>query len=208
MPDVKKENPAHVGKCAVLFLLSGFWLLTTINGSYRDFSFIDKILILSLSVLICGFQMAFLLMVTRIELLTRVYNMFFAIFAVVNLFCLYLFLSFPLPYCHRLSSSSSFLSHWLLPITFFVLYPTMVGGEKSLSPSPALYFYLMLCFLFIKAIRIPRWHSTLTGTKRHLCGPRMILARIKHYFQILRLLTLMKSPIFIFFLLTHCHRRL
>ena len=91
MPDVKKENPAHVGKCAVLFLLSGFWLLTTINGSYRDFSFIDKILILSLSVLICGFQMAFLLMVTRIELLTRVYNMFFAIFAVVNLFCLYLF---------------------------------------------------------------------------------------------------------------------
>ena len=156
MPDVKKENPAHVGKCAVLFLLSGFWLLTTINGSYRDFSFIDKNTDFIFVRFDMRFQMAFLLMVTRIELLTRVYNMFFAIFAVVNLFCLICFLSFPLPYCHRLSSSSSFLSHWLLPITFFVLYPTMVGGEKSLSPSPALYFYLMLCFLFIKAIRIPR----------------------------------------------------
>ena len=78
-------------KCTILFLLSGFWLLTTINGSYRDFSFIDRILIFSLSALICGFQVAFLLTVTRIKFLPRDYNIFFAIFSVVNLFCLYLF---------------------------------------------------------------------------------------------------------------------
>ena len=208
MPDVKKENPAHVGKCAVLFLLSGFWLLTTINGSYRDFSFIDKILILSLSVLICGFQMAFLLMVTRIELLTRVYNMFFAIFAVVNLFCLYLFFIVSFAVLSPLVQFFVFLIALVIAYHFFCSLSDDGWWGKIIIAVTGAYFYLMLCFLFIKAIRIPRWHSTLTGTKRHLCGPRMILARIKHYFQILRLLTLMKSPIFIFFLLTHCHRRL
>ena len=91
VPDVKKSNSAHVGKCAVLFLLSGFWLLTTVNNAYREFSDSDKLLILSWVGLICVLQILFLLMIIKIKFSEWACNIFFATFAVINLFCLYLF---------------------------------------------------------------------------------------------------------------------
>lgn len=81
---------AHIGKFAVLFLLSGFWLLTAINSAY-DIFYYDRFLIFSWVGLIWVFQFLFLLIIIKIKLSEWACNMFFAIFAVINLFCLYLF---------------------------------------------------------------------------------------------------------------------
>ena len=191
-----------------LVLLSGFWLLTTINGSYRDFSFIDKILILSLSVLICGFQMAFLLMVTRIELLTRVYNMFFAIFAVVNLFCLYLFFIVSFAVLSPLVQFFVFLIALVIAYHFFCsLSDDGWWGKIIIAVTGALFLFNVVFFIH-QSYPDTKVALNLDGDKTASLRAKDDIGENKTLFPILRLLTLMKSPIFIFFLLTHCHRRL
>ena len=86
-----RQQVAHIGKCAVLFLLSGFWFLSTINGSYKEFPPDDKLFVFAWVSLVCVFQLLFLLMIIRIKFLEWVCNISFATFAVINLFCLYLF---------------------------------------------------------------------------------------------------------------------
>ena len=134
--------------------------------------------------------------------------MFFAIFAVVNLFCLYLFFIVSFAVLSPLVQFFVFLIALVIAYHFFCsLSDDGWWGKIIIAVTGALFLFNVVFFIH-QSYPDTKVALNLDGTKRHLCGPRMILARIKHYFQILRLLTLMKSPIFIFFLLTHCHRRL
>ena len=143
--DIKRLNTAHVGKCAVLFLLSGFWLLMTLNSAYDTF-YNDIFLISPLVGLICVFQILFLLMI-RVKFSEWMCNVFFALFAVVNISCLYLFFIIAFVSLPPLTQAAILIVAILVAHQFFASLSSGGWWTKSVIGIVSILFFINIAWL-------------------------------------------------------------